>query len=83
MRIPTALMRIPTALTVLATSVAIAFAPIAMIGIVTVRGMLLLAVVVLVVISAHFIDGRPRKPKRKHYPSLMGFKHSSTKRNWT
>ena len=77
-------MRIPTALTVLATSVAIAFAPIAMIGIVTVRGMLLLAVVVLVVISAHFIDGRPRKPKRKHYPSRMGFtEHSSRKRNWT
>ncbi len=77
-------MRIPAAITVVGTSVAIAFAPIALIGIVTVRGMLLLAVVVMVVISTHLTDGRSPKPKRKHYPSRMGFtEHSSTKRNWT
>ena len=77
-------MRIPAAVTVLTTSVAIAFAPIALIGIVTVRGMLLLAVVVAVLISAHFTDGRPPRRRRRHYPSRMGFnEHSSTKRNWT
>ena len=77
-------MRIPAAITVVGTSVAIAFAPIALIGIVTVRGMLLLAVVVMVVISTHLTDGRSPKNKRKHYPSRMGFtEHSSTKRNWT
>jgi hypothetical protein len=77
-------MRIRSAITVVATSMAIACAPIALIGVITVRSMLLLAVVVAVVISAHFTNGRIPKDRRKHYPPRMGFtEHSSTKRNWT
>ena len=75
-------MKIPAALTVVTTSVAIAFAPIALVGVITVRGMMLLAVVVMVVISAHFTDAR--HPRYKRYPPSMGFnQHSSTKRSWT
>ena len=70
-------MRIPTAVGVVATSMAITFTPLALIGAVTVRGVLLLIVLIAVIVANHFTSGRPTRPQRKHYPPRLDFRQDS------